>query len=135
MKIRLLFFSLSASALWTVSAQTSIAITNPLFIDDQIKCGSGQSCSSNNISGWICGPQTGIQLFSKTQYPSAPAAGLYGAAIGGDPGSGSIFQTLGATIQANVTCTLKVKVERARTLNSLGYKAALLAGNVETRGG
>ncbi len=131
MTIRLLFLALSASALWTASAQTSIAITNPLFVDDQIKCGSGQSCSSGNVSGWISGPQTSIAIFSKTQYPTAPAAGLYAAALGYQNGSGSIFQTLGATVQANTTYTLKVEVGARADYEFTGYKAALLAGNVE----
>jgi hypothetical protein len=131
MTIRFLLLALSASTLWTASAQTSIAITNPLFIDDQINCGSGDSCAAANISGWICGPETDIQVFSKTQYPKAPAAGLYGAAIGYENESGSIFQTLGATVQANTTYTLKVEVGARADYSFTGYKAALLAGNVE----
>jgi hypothetical protein len=108
-----------------------VAITNPVFVDDQIKCGSGQSCSAGNVSGWICGPQTGIATFSKTQYPTAPAAGLYAAYLGGGNGSGSIFQTLGVTIQPNTTYTLKIKVGARADESFTGYKAALLAGNVE----
>jgi hypothetical protein len=131
MTIRVLLLALSAATLWTASAQTSIAITNPLFIDDQVKCSSGQLCSGANISGWICGPQTSIAVFSKTQYPNAPAAGLYAAALGYEYGSGSIFQTLGATVQANTTYTLKVEVGARADYSFTGYKAALLAGNVE----
>jgi hypothetical protein len=131
MKSRLVLLAISASTLWTASAQTSIAITNPLFIDDQVKCSSGQSCASVNVSGWICGPETDIQVFSKTQYPNAPAAGLYAAAIGNSYGSGSIFQTLGAAVQANTTYTLKVEVGARADYSFTGYKAALLAGNVE----
>jgi hypothetical protein len=131
MTIRFLLLALSAATVWTASAQTPIAITNSLFVDDQVKCGSGQSCSAANISGWICGPQTGIQVFSKTQYPSAPEAGLYGAYLGGSNGSGSIFQTLGATVQANTTYTLKVEVGARADYSFTGYKAALLAGGVE----
>ncbi len=131
MKIWLLAFALSACTLGTASAQTSIAITNPLFVDDQIKCGSGQSCSAEDISGWICGPETGIAIFSKTQYPKAPATGLYAAYLGTGSTSGSIFQTLGATVQANTTYTLKVEVGARADESFTGYKAALLAGNVE----
>jgi len=130
-KTRLLLVAISACGLWTASAQTSIAITNPLFIDDQVKCSSGQTCSSVNISGWVNGPESGIEVFSKTQYPSAPAAGLYAAYLGGGSTSGSIFQTLGATVQANTTYTLKVEVGARADYQFTGYKAALLAGNVE----
>lgn len=133
MKTRLIFVSLSASVLWTASAQTSIAITNPLFIDDEIKCSSNETCGAGvlNISGWIIGPSTGVQIYSKTQYPSAPASGIYAAAIGYQGTSGSIFQTLGATVQANTTYTLKVEVGARADFPFTGYKAALLAGSVE----
>jgi hypothetical protein len=133
MKIRLIFLSLSASVLWTASAQTSIAITNPLFIDDQIECGSNATCGAGilNISGWTCGPSTGVQVYSKTQYPNAPAAGIYAAAVGYQGTSGSIFQTLGVAVQANTTYTLKVEVGARADFPFTGYKAALLAGNVE----
>jgi hypothetical protein len=131
MTIRSFLLALSAATLWTASAQTSIAITNPLFIDDQVKCNSGQSCSAANVSGWVCGPYTGIAIFSKTQYPSAPAAGLYAAYLGEGSGSGSIFQTLGATLQANTTYTLKIEIGARADESFTGYKAALLAGNVE----
>ncbi len=130
MKIQSLLLALSASTLWTASAQTSVAITNPLFVDDQINCGAGQSCSEGNLSGWICGPQTGIAVFSKAQYPSAPTAGLYAAYLGDTNGSGSIFQTMGVTVQANATYTLKVKVGARADYPFTGYKAALLAGGV-----
>jgi len=130
-KTRLLLVVISACELWTASAQTSIAITNPLFVDDQVKCSSGQSCSAGNVSGWICGPQTSIAIFSKTQYPTGSAAGLHAAALGYQNGSGSIFQTLGATVQANTTYTLKVEVGARADYEFTGYKAALLAGNVE----
>jgi hypothetical protein len=138
MMVRLLFLSLSASALWTASAQTSIAITNPHFIDDQVKCSPGQTCGTAGVSGWICGPVTGIQVFSKAQYPSAPESGLYGVYLGdgngagnGTGASGSIFQTLGATVQANTTYTLKVVIGARADYEFTGYKAALKAGNVE----
>ena len=121
MTTRLLLLSLSASALWTASAQTPIAIANALFLDDDVKCGSGQSCYAANISGWLCGPNTGIQIMSKTQYPSAPAIGFYSAALGGSNGSGSIFQTLGVTVQANTTYTLKVHVGARADFQFTGY--------------
>jgi hypothetical protein len=49
-KIRLLFLALFASA-WTASAQTSIAIINPDFIHDQVKCSAGQLCSKTPVGG------------------------------------------------------------------------------------
>jgi hypothetical protein len=127
MTIRLLI-ALYSATLWTAVAQTSVAITNTIFVDDQINCGPGQSCSEGNVSGWICGPQTGIAVFTKTQYPSAGAAGLYAAYLGDTSGSGSIFQTMGITVQPNTTYTLKVEVGARADYPFTGYEAALLAG-------
>jgi hypothetical protein len=44
---------------------------------------------------------------------------------------GSIFQTLGATVQANTTYRLKIEVGARVDFPFTGYRAALLAGNVE----
>ena len=130
MKIQLLFLSLCASVLWTAAAQTPIAIANPLFVDDEVECANGISCATFGISGWICGPNTGIQLFYATQYPSTLRpfnAAFIGSTLGT---SGSIFQTLGATVASNTTYTLKVRVGARADYPFTGYRATLLAGNV-----
>lgn len=130
MTTRLFLLALSASASWTASAQTSIPIANPIFVEDEVECANGQSCATIGISGWICGPNTGIQLFTATQYPGAPKpfnAAFIGSTLGT---SGSISQTLGATVKANTTYTLSVHVGARTDYPFTGYKAALKAGNV-----
>ena len=82
------------------------------------------------ISGWLVGPQTNTVKFGTQQYPIAPAAGIHLAALGNSNATGSILQTLGATVQANTTYTLKVTIGARADYPFTGYEAALLAGNV-----
>ena len=92
--------------------------------------------SINQITGWITGPQTGTYKASTTQYPGiAPTTGLYCAFVGGNQSSGSILQTLGATVQANTTYVLSVEVGARADYVFTGYVAALLAGNVTLASG
>ena len=76
---------------------------------------------------------------STTQYPGAPPpdciARMYCAYVGGSPTSGSILQTLGATVQANTTYILTVEVGARADYVFTGYVAALLAGNVTLASG
>jgi hypothetical protein len=51
-------------------------------------------------------------------------------AIGNAVSTGSILQTLGATIQANTKYILRLSVGAAATYPFTGYNAALMAGNV-----
>ncbi len=112
------------------SAQTptAIPIINPSFIDDQLQCTPGASCFAFGITGWLCGPNTGMYKASTAEYRSAPPEGLYLAAIGGTAATGSIMQTLGDTVQANVTYVLKVTVGARTDYAFTGYQAALMAG-------
>jgi hypothetical protein len=109
---------------------TSIPILNPEFTLDTLPCNPGSGCNTYGISGWVTGPQTYILKASTTQYPSAPATGLYVAALGNGTSTGSIFQTVGATVQANTTYVLSVKVGARADDVFTGYLVSLLAGNV-----
>jgi len=78
----------------------------------------------------VVGPNTGVAKFSTVQYPAAPPAGSYVAYIGDSAYTGSILQTLGATLQANTLYTLKLSIGARADYPFTGYLAALLAGNV-----
>ena len=119
------------------SAQTpvSIPILNPVFADDQLSCSPGYYCDSLGITGWSIGPQTYVQKMSSTQFKVAPQSGLYVAAIGNTSSTGSILQTTGDTVQANVTYTLKVTVGARADYPFTGYVAELLAGNAVVAAG
>jgi hypothetical protein len=105
-KIQTLLPCLAALSMWTAFAQVKIPILNPKFDMDVLECSPGGSCARQGVTGWVVGPNTNVQKMSATQYPGAPATGLYAVAIGGSPVSSSILQTLGATVQANTTCIL-----------------------------
>jgi hypothetical protein len=119
-------------AIASASAQVpvSIPIVNPLFVEDQLACSPGRNCDSSSVTGWLVGPGTGVFKTSTAQFQIAPAGGLYVAFLGGPSVTGSILQTLGATLQANVTYTLKVTVGARADEPFTGYEAVLLAGNV-----
>src|SRR5579871_4345989 len=130
MKIRALVLSLAIVALSMCSAraQVSIPILNPKF-DMDVLTGPVYG-SQAGITGWIAGPYSGVLRASTAQYPTAPATGLYCAYLGGPTSSGSILQTLGATVQANTTYVLKMSVGARADYIFTGYTAWLLAGNV-----
>jgi hypothetical protein len=136
MKIQTLLLSFAALSVWTASAQTQIPILNPQFTVDVLPCEPGYSCSFVGLTGWIVGPQSGIFKASTDQYPEAPSTGVYVAYLGGGCGTGtncstgSILQTLAATVQANTTYTLKVSVGARADAAFTGYNASLLAGNI-----
>jgi hypothetical protein len=102
---------------------------------DQLTCAAGYNCFAANISGWLCGPETGLQKASAAEDPSAPAEGLFVAAIGNKGGTGSILQTLGDTLQPNTLYVLKVKVGARTDYPFTGYSAGLVAGNVTVASG
>jgi hypothetical protein len=112
------------------STPVAVPILNPNFDGDVLSCTVGAGCTSNAVTGWLCGPSTGLAKFSTVQYPAAPPDGIYVAAIGGSYVTGSILQTLGANIQANTLYTLKLSVGARADYPFTGYLAALLAGNV-----
>jgi hypothetical protein len=120
--------------MWTASAQVNIPILNPRFDVDALPGAPG--ASQYGITGWITGPQTGVFKASTTQYPAAPSTGLYCAYVGSVQGSsGSILQTLGATVQANTTYILVLEVGARADQPFTGYAAALMAGNVTLAAG
>ena len=132
MKMQTFLLSLAGLSVWTASAQVNIPILNPQFDWDVLTCSPGNLCypQSPGITGWQFGPETNVQKMSTVQYPGAPAAGIYVASLGYPPSTGSILQTLGATVQANTTYTLKVSVGARADLPFTGYTVSLLAGNL-----
>jgi hypothetical protein len=111
--------------------EVQIPILNPKFETDVLTCSPGSNCNQYGITGWTTGPGTGVFKASTTQYPGiAPSTGLYLATIGNSSISGSIFQTLGATVQANTTYVLTVEVGARADYVFTGYVASLMAGNV-----
>jgi len=135
MKIRTLLLSLAALSVWTASAQVSISILNPQFNADALTCSPGSQCYEFGITGWLVGPLSGVSKVSTVQYPSAPTQGLYVGFLGYPPSTGSMSQTLGATVQANTTYVLKVTVGARADFPFTGYFAALMAGNVTLAAG
>jgi len=128
----------AATLLFAVPAAaqaTPIPILNSQFNLDTLPCNPGSGCNTYGISGWVTGPQSYILKASTTQYPGAPSSGLYVAALGNGTSTGSIFQTLGATVQANTTYVLSVKVGARADDVFTGYQVALLAGNVTLTSG
>jgi len=127
---------------WRAPAQensaVSIPILNPRFDIDVLSCSPGNLCyppSGSGITGWICGPETNAQKMSTVQYPDAPPEGLYVVSIGYTYATGSILQTLGATVQANTTYTLTLNVGARADVPFTGYLASLGAGNVTLASG
>jgi hypothetical protein len=132
MKRLLLLLVVAASVFGTAFAQeaaTSIPILNPKFDLDVLTGGPGPPGQAG-ITGWVVGPQSGTFKASTNQYPNAPTTGLYCAYVGNNESSGSILQTLGATVQANTTYILTVEVGARADYVFTGYAASLLAGNV-----
>ena len=82
------------------------------------------------LRAWLTGPQTYVLKASTSQFPSAPVTGLYIAAIGTGTSSGSIMQTVGATVQANTTYILSVEIGARADEVFTGYQVMLMAGNV-----
>jgi hypothetical protein len=97
---------------------------------DVLTCSPGANCFQYGITGWVTGPNTWSLKCSTAQFPSAPPTGLYVAAIGNSDSSGSILQTLGATVQANTTYILSAEVGARADHMFTGYTLSLLAGNV-----
>jgi hypothetical protein len=125
----IVFVNMGLALAVSVKAQeVPIPILNPKF-DMDVLTGAVYA-SQVGITGWIADPYSGVLRASTTQYPSAPSTGLYCAYLGGPPTSGSILQTLGATVQANTTYVLKMSVGARADYVFTGYAASLLAGNV-----
>jgi len=114
---------------------TSIPVLNPQFNEDTLPCSPGGNCNSYGITGWITGPQTYVLKASASQFPGTAASGLYIANIGTGTSTGSILQTVGATVQANTTYILSVEVGARADVVFTGYDVKLMAGNVTLNSG
>jgi hypothetical protein len=125
----LLFVWAFLGSAWAQDSPTSIPILNPDFQADVFSCAAGSTCYASGITGWLIGPSTSLLKASSTQFPDAPSQGIYVAAIGGSFSTGSILQTLGATVQANTLYILNLSVGARADYPFTGYLAALLAGN------
>jgi len=116
---------------WIAFAQVNIPILNPQFNEDQLACTAGElTCWVPAATGWLVGPETGAEKVSTAQYPSAPPEGFYVMAIGYTNSTGSIVQTLGATVRANTIYVLKLSLGARADVPFTGYVAELMAGNV-----
>lgn len=121
-----------AVALWAApgEAQTvSIPVLNSQFVFDTLPCSPGSGCNTYGISGWVTGPSTYVLKAGTSQFPTAPPTGLYVAALGSTTATGSMFQQLGATIQANMAYAAKITIGARADVVFTGYQASLLAGN------
>src|SRR6266851_4937708 len=130
---RYLLLAIAIAVLGTATAQdattaVSIPILNPKFRVDTLLCTPSANCFQFGITGWLVGPSTALFKAGTAQFPGAPAGGLYVAAIGNVGATGSILQTLGATLQANTTYTLKVTLGARLDYPFKGYVATLGAG-------
>jgi len=125
--------ALIVALLWATPGQAQmvkIPVVNPSFTQDTLNCSPGSGCNQYGISAWVTGPQTFILKAGQSQYPSAPPGGLYLAALGTSSATGSIFQQLSATVQANTTYTVKITVGARLDDIFTGYEASLLSGGV-----
>jgi hypothetical protein len=113
--------------------EVPIPILNPKFDMDVLTGAPG--ASQYGLTGWIVGPQSGVFKASTTQYPSAPHHRTVLRVHRRSSSSGSILQTLGATVQANTTYILTVEVGARADYVFTGYVASLLAGNVTLASG
>jgi hypothetical protein len=93
---------------------------------------AGPDCDEWFLTGWQCGPSTGLFKPSNVEFPNGIPGGTNVAYIGqgNTTITGSILQALGATVQSNTTYTLQLSVGARADLAFTGYSAALLAGNV-----
>ena len=108
---------------------TTIPILNPGFEDDVLAC-AGANCDAAPLTGWSCGPFAGVFKPTTAQFPNGVPRGTNVAYLGRDTMTGSILQTVGATVHANTTYVLNLNVGARADSPFTGYLAALMAGNV-----
>jgi hypothetical protein len=120
----------SVATLFAQKTATAIPILNPGFEWDVMACAPGYYCDGWFLTGWQCGPSTGIFKPSAVEFPNGIPGGTNVAYIGNTVVTGSILQTLGAAVQANTTYTLQLSIGARADLAFTGYWAVLLAGNV-----
>jgi hypothetical protein len=137
MKRFLLATALAATALWTASAQevtTPIPILNAGFEADVLTCAPGGNCFNTAVPGWLPawlpGGFAGTIKPGTAQYPGGVPGGVNVGFLGNGAQNRVIFQTLGATVQANTVYILKLSVGHRLDEAFTGYLATLLAGSV-----
>jgi hypothetical protein len=136
MRLYLLQLTLAAALAGPAFGQktpTIVPVLNPGFEDDVLSCAAGVDCDASPLTGWLCGPDTGVFKPSTAQFPGGVPGGTNVAYIGRGLDTiqtGSILQALGATVQANTIYTLTLSVGARADIGFTGYSAALLAGNV-----
>lgn len=136
MRPYLLLLPIAAALAGTAFAQktaATIPILNPGFEYDVLSCGAGVDCDVSPISAWLCGPDTGVFKPSTGQFPGGVPGGKNVAYLGrglNTVQTGSILQTVGATVAANTTYTLTLSVGARADIGFTGYSAMLLAGDV-----
>jgi hypothetical protein len=126
MRKYMLLLSFGVASLGMASAQDSttpvaIPILNSHFDSDELSCAPGSDCAQLSLTGWLCGPNTGVGKMSTVQYPGAPSEGIYVAFIGDSQYTGSILQALGVNLQANTLYTLKLSVGARADFPFTGY--------------
>jgi hypothetical protein len=108
-----------------------IPIQNPGFEADVLTCGSGLTCDNPKVPAWLPSGFAGTIKPGTGQYPAGVPEGVNVAFLGEpDTSTGSISQTLGATLKANTKYILKLSVGHRADEVFTGYIAALLAGGV-----
>jgi hypothetical protein len=124
--------ALAASAFGQSNAKPiQIKIANPGFEEDVILCLSDQGCAYEaNISGWLCGPATGVFKPAVEEFPNGIPGGVNVAVLGNNYTSGSISQTVPALVRANALYTLTLSIGNRADYPLTGYVASLNAGNV-----
>lgn len=112
---------------WAVVFYGQPALANPLTVlnpsfEDPVITTPG---STSPIVDWSVTGNTNTFRPTAAQFPAGVPDGVNDAAIG--PFSGTIFQVLAATLQANTTYTLKVDVGVRADFPFSGYEVELIA--------
>ena len=127
MRLFTILVTIAASFLRLASAQEPIAVANPGFEDDAIFCAG---CYYPAITGWLVGPNSGVQNGTAATFPGGLPNGVNFAYVGNAHSTGSLTQVLNATVKANSTYTLKMNVGQQLGIGLTGYVAALVADGV-----
>jgi len=119
---------------FTASAQVNIHVVNPGFEIDELFCTASNDCAQYAVTGWMVGPASGFYKPGTAQFAGGAPGGSNVAFIGGDElsssATGSISQTLIATLTPNTTYTLKFSIGSRADYPITGYLAALTVGGV-----
>ena len=107
-----------------------VLIVNGGFEQAVPPCGVGSFCDTSAVPGWTGTGATGTWRVSTRNFPAGVPEGVNAGYIGYFGMSGSLVQTLGATLQPNTTYTLIYSVgARLDAIAFGGYSVELLAGS------